>query len=37
MMNPLVLLIAGASEFLPTLWMRFVIDRRTLAIGQVLN
>jgi len=29
------LLVAGGSEFLLTLWIRFVINRRTVAIDNV--
>jgi hypothetical protein len=34
-MTLLALLVAGTSEFLLTLWIRFVLNRRTVAIDSV--
>jgi hypothetical protein len=28
-----VLIVAGASEFLLTIWIRFVLNRRTVSFG----
>jgi hypothetical protein len=36
-MSLLALLVAGLSEFLLTLWIRFVLNRRTFAIDSSAN